>query len=226
VVPVDLRRSLAAQRAALSALRGKESPRFVPIDFTLPQDGLSPENYGIEALWNAIEETVPKGLQQLLSAQSPVKDVFAAKAEIHIRGYTTTALALGTLPIAGAVGLVPLQAKMLHSIAAIYGIEFSSRAIGEFLTSLGAGIGAGYVLRMAGREALKLVPGIGQVGGSAIGAVSSAVSTYALGQAACAYLEQVRGGGQIDPQAIRRAFKEGFTKARDFVRSQRAGAAR
>jgi uncharacterized protein (DUF697 family) len=225
-VPVDLRRSLATQRAALGQLAGQNPPSFVPIDFTLPGDGLLPTDYGIEALWDAIELILPQGLRRLLATHSDVQDVFAAKAEIHIRGYTTTAMAVGALPGAGAVGLVPLQAKMLHSIAAIYGLEFNRRAVTEFLTSLGAGIGASYLLRMAGREALKLVPGFGQVGGAVVGAVSSAASTYALGQAACVYLHEVRGGGQVDPQAVRRAFKEGFSRARSFAASQQSGDAR
>jgi len=50
-----LDRSLAGQRRSLSDLSGSGPVTFVPIDFTLPEDGFIPADYGIDALWRALE---------------------------------------------------------------------------------------------------------------------------------------------------------------------------
>ena len=56
LLPHPLRQALAYQRTLFAGLRGA-SPRFVPIDFTVPEDGFAPQDYGLEMLWRALEET-------------------------------------------------------------------------------------------------------------------------------------------------------------------------
>lgn len=211
-VPVELRRALAAQRIALRDLPG-EPPRCVPIDLTLAEDGYPPTDYGLDALWNAIESALPLGLRALLGADAAVQDLFSRTAETHIRGYALAATALGALPAAGAFGVPAVQAKLLHTLAALYGFELDARLGGEFLAALGLGISAGYLARYAGRELAKLVPGIGQSVGAVWGASTSGATTYALGRAACAYFAALRGGGQVDAEAVRRAYGEAFSSA-------------
>ena len=68
-VPLDLARSLASQRELFSAYQA----RFVPVDFTLPEDGFEPEYYGLEPLWSAIEDALPLGLRAMLQHTKPAQ---------------------------------------------------------------------------------------------------------------------------------------------------------
>ena len=219
-VPADLSRTLAAQRIALEGLPGTGPPRCVPVDLTLPEDGFTPVDYGLAALWAAIDATLPVGLQRLLTADPALQDLFARGAEEHIRGYALAAAALGALPAVGAVAVPAIQAKMLHSVAAMYELGLDARLTGEFLTALGLGIGAGYLVRYAGRELTKLVPAFGETAGALWGASASAASTYAIGRAACAYFGTVRRGGRVDVEAVRRAYADAFARSATLFRRE------
>lgn len=222
-IPSKLRRSLVAQRKALEKLPGEDAPVCVPIDFTLDGDGFEPVDYGLDSLWDAIEGALPKGLRELVSQEPAVQDLFEREAEVHIRGYALTAAAVGALPAVGAVGVPALQAKMLHSVAAIYGMDLDTRLASEFVTALGLGISVGYLVRYLGRELIKLIPVWGQTGGAAWGFMASGTSTYALGRAVCLYLNAVRGGACVDPDALRKAYAEGLKRAGEFLKRRAVG---
>src|SRR5262249_3015839 len=68
-VPPALRPALAHQRRQFARLRGPP-PRFVPIDFTVPDDGFTPQEFGLEALWHALEEAGPSAFEALHRARS------------------------------------------------------------------------------------------------------------------------------------------------------------
>lgn len=223
-VPPDLRRALVVQRQAFEKLPGRLPPVFVPLDLTPAEDGFQPRDYGLDALWDAIEEVLPHSLRQMITADASVRDLFARKSEIHIRGYAIAATALGGVPAAGAVGVPALQGKLLHSLASLYGLQFNRRLAGEFLLALGLGVGSGFLARYAGRELFKLTPGLGQTVGALWGATASGACTYALGRAACVYFDAVRGGGGVDVEAVRRAYADAFARASDFLteRDERA----
>jgi uncharacterized protein (DUF697 family) len=216
-VPADLRRALAAQRQAFEALPGRLSAVCVPIDLTPVEEGFEPADYGLEALWQAIEQVLPYSLRPLLTADPAVKDLVMRRAEVHIRGYAIAATALGAVPAAGAVGVPALQGKLVHSLASLYGLDFDRRLGAEFLLALGLGVGSGFLARYAGRELFKLLPGFGQTIGAAWGATASGACTYALGRSACVYFDEVRGGGGVDVDAVRRAYADAFASAGDFL---------
>jgi len=207
-LPADLTRALLAQRAALGALPGAAAPLWVPVDLTLPEDGLEPADYGLAALWAAIGEVSTLGLQERLSADTGVRDSFARTAHPHIVGYALAAAALGALPLVDLVGVPAVQAKLLHSLAAIYGQGWGGRQVSEFLGLLGLGVGVSYLARFLGREVVKLVPYLGQTLGALWGASASGATTFALGKAACYYFGTRRLGGRIDPAALRRVYAE------------------
>ena len=121
-VPHDLARSLLAQRELFRDYRA----RFVPVDFTLPEDGFRPPDYGLEQLWTVIEELLPLGLRGMLG-QTPevrqaIRDDLFRKAQPHIVAYAMAAGGAGAVPL--PVVDVPLvltaQARMLYKIAEIY----------------------------------------------------------------------------------------------------------
>jgi uncharacterized protein (DUF697 family) len=204
----DLRRLLLAQRAALGALPGTAGTWWVPIDFTRPEDGFAPADYGLEALWAALEAASALGLRARLKADPGVTDVYARAAHPHLVGYSLAAAGLGALPLIDLALVPALQAKMLQSLAGIYGLEWSRRHSAEFLGLLGAGTVVAWGVRFAGRSVVKLVPGWGQVLGAAWGASASSGITWALGKAACYYLAQRRAGHAVEQAALRRVFGE------------------
>ena len=207
-VPVDLGRALRAQRDRLGSLPGTAPVRWVPVDLTLPEDGYDPVYYGLEALWTAIESASTLGLQALLRGDAGVRDVYARAAHPHIVGYALAAAGIGALPVVDWVGVPALQAKLLHSLAAIYEQGWDGRRASEFLGLLGAGIGAGYLARMMGRGLVKFVPVWGQTLGAMWGATTSGATTYALGKAAGYYFASRRQGLPLDAAALRRIYAE------------------
>ncbi len=201
-VPHDLARSLMAQRELFRDYRA----RFVPVDFTLPEDGFDPVDYGLEQLWAVIEELLPLGLRGMLG-QTPevrqaIRDDLFRKAQPHIVAYAMAAGGAGAVPLPAVD--VPLvltaQARMLQKIAEIYRQPMDLTRMAEIAGALGFG----FLTRLGLRELLKLVPVPGL--GESVSALYAAASTYALGIALCQYFSRVRGGAKLDVEVIRRLY--------------------
>ncbi len=210
-VPEGLSRSLLTQRQ-MFARAGIEA-RFVPVDFTLPEDGFDPVNYGLEELWDAIEEAIPLGLRGMLEQYEQVRkrlrDIHFRTAHPHVLSYAVAAGAAATVPvpIVDMPLVVAIQAKMFHTIASIYHQDFDRQQIGEVL----GGLGIGFLGRLGGRELLKIIPGFG----SAVSALYAAASTYALGVTLCVYLSRKRDGDLPDKAEFRRIYDAHFQEGRD-----------
>ena len=215
-VPSDLGRALRNQRERLGTLPGEGPLLWVPVDFTLPEDGYNPESYGLDALWDAIETASSFGLQSLLRADHDVKSAFSRAAHPHIMGYTVAAATVGALPVVDMALVPALQVKLLHTLAAIYNVTWNARSASEFFGLLGAGFAAGYGLQWAGRGLVKLVPVWGQTLGAVWGATSSGAITYALGKSACFYLERKGKGITVDADALRDVYADAFARGREL----------
>lgn len=210
-VPQDLARSLAVQRETISHL-GLPA-KFVAVDFTLPDDAYEPDDYGVEALWEAIEELLPLGLRGMLQqhegVQKSLRDVHLRAAYPHILSYAVAAGAAATVPIplVGMPLVMAIQAKMFHTVASLYHQEFDGVQVGEILGTLGIG----YLGGLGGRELLKVIPGYG----SAVSAVYSAASTYALGRTLCEYFGRARDGVRPDQADFRRTYEQFFEEGKE-----------
>ncbi|NLX96159.1 MAG: DUF697 domain-containing protein [Rhodopirellula sp.] len=211
-VPFDLARSLASQRQCLEAY----DARFVAVDFTQPEDDYYPQHYGLDALWTALEETVPLGLRAMMHEhRKTFRDAHFRAAHPHILGYAAAAGAAAGVPVPmiDIPLLLGIQAKLFHSIASIYDQELTAQRAAEVFGALGLGIAA----RMGGRELLKLVPGVG----SAVSALFAAASTYALGCTLCAYFSYALEGDVPDAATLRRLYEkeyeEGRSRLRDYL---------
>ncbi len=216
-LPRDLTRALLAQREALGRLPGEIPLRWAPIDLTRPEDGLVPSHYGLDALWEAIGEVSTTGLHALLCGDAGVRDTFARAAHPHIVGYALTAAGVGALPVVDLVAVPAVQAKLLHSLAAIYGQGWGRRQVSEFLGLLGIGVGVSYVGRMLGRGLVKLIPTLGQTLGALWGATASGANTYALGKAACYYFGTRRLGRQIDAATLRQVYAQALASGAQLL---------
>ena len=217
-IPADLVRALRAHRDRLGALPGSAPVHWVPVDLTLPEDGYEPVNYGLEALWTAIETVSTLGLQARLRGDAGLRDVYDRAAHPHIVGHALAAAGVGALPLVDLVGVPAVQAKLLHSLAALYGQTWNGRMASEFLGLLGAGIGISYVARTVGRELIKFVPWWGQTVGVIWGATASGATTYALGKAAGYYFASRRRHSPVDAEALRRIYAEALAKGASFLK--------
>jgi uncharacterized protein (DUF697 family) len=63
----------------------------------------------------------------------------------------------------------------------------------------------------------KLIPGIGQTLGAVWGAAAGAAVTFALGKAACFYLERTGKGLAVDAEDLRAVYTRAFARSRAMV---------
>lgn len=213
----DLVRALQSQRDRLGILPGQGSQTWVAVDFTPDEEGFADPRYGLDALWQAIESASAFGLRNLLEADPAVKDAYSRSAHPHILSYSLAAAGLGALPVVDVAAVPAIQLKLFHTLASLYDMPWDKRNTSEFFGLLGAGIGVGYGLRMAGRSLVKLVPVWGQTAGAIWGATSSAAMTYALGKAACYYLARKRKGLPVDDTQLRQIYSEALRRGRDMA---------
>ncbi|WP_031385436.1 DUF697 domain-containing protein [Desulfonatronum thiodismutans] len=218
-LPSDLVRALLFQRQELGSLPGTAPVIWVPVDLTLPEDGLNPHVYGLDALWAAVETASEAGLKTRLLGSQDVRDVFALSAHQQIVGYTGASAALGALPVVDMALVPAIQAKMLHSLARIYDLAWDTRRASEFIGLLGTGFMAGYGLRLVGRSLVKLVPVAGQTAGAAYGAVASAGITFALGKAAVFYLDKTVKRQPVRAEDLRKVFQEALESGKQMASS-------
>ena len=107
---------------------------------------------------------------------------------------------------------------MPHEVLArIYDTAWDRRTLMAFAGCLGVGIVARLLAGFGIRQVVKLIPVYGQTAGAAAAAASSFATTYALGQAAIAFLAGGRAG-KVDADAVTRAYREALTKAFDIER--------
>jgi uncharacterized protein (DUF697 family) len=106
-------------------------------------------------------------------------------AQMLIKSTTAICAAIGAqpIPLADMPILTSLQVMMVSGIMYVSGRERSLRAAAEFITALGANVGAGMLLREAARAILKFFPGWGNV----VGGMIAGAGTYAIGRAATAF---------------------------------------
>ncbi|QGJ68559.1 G domain-containing protein [Planctomycetales bacterium 10988] len=207
-IPDNLRRSLQKQRELFEEFEA----RFVPVDFTLPEDGYAKTFYGLDRLWETIEGVLPLGLRAILEQpeiRSPYDELIRETAEPHIIAYAIAAGGAGAWPIpfVGTPLFLAIQAKMFHSIASLYNQEVSK----ELITEMSSALGVSFLFRLGGRELLKFVPGFG----SAVSALYSAATTYALGKTLCYYFAYMQKGMRPDSALFRQIMEEQYKEGRE-----------
>lgn len=222
-VPEALARSLAHQRSVFGAIPGSGPILFVPIDFTRPDDGFEPRLYGLDALLAAIGEAAPHSIGAMIGEMRATgRERAARRANPLILGHAAAAAAADIVPVAGAIAVPGIQARLLHTLAAQRGVPWDRRALTEFGGCLGASVLTRLAAGFGIRQLAKLVPVYGQTVGSAAAAATSFATTYALGKAALVFLAR-REHGQHDPEAVARAYREALEKAFSLARERGIG---
>ena len=213
-VPSDLTRSLLKQRELFAGL----GDHYAPLDFTLEEDGYKPLDYGIEKLWNAIEETFPLGLLALFRQSEQrhlLNDDYARKAHPHIISFAIAAGLAAAIPIPAAslATTVAVQAKLFHSIASIYGLPLTAKSV----TEVSGAAGIGVLVGMGGRELAKLVPGYGQTAALGVAGLYSSAVTYALGRVFCLYFAGMLRGHAFSAKILHSLYREEFKRGRAIL---------
>lgn len=212
-VPHELARSLAAQRAWFD----REPVRFVPLDFTYAdhrQQVYEPSDYGLDALWETLEAAVPLGLREMVRTNIAVRkrlhDTYFDTAHASILVYAGAAGGAGVIPVPyiDVPIVLAIQARLFHTIGAIYGQPTSVQQ----MAAIASGLGIGYLARFGVRELAKLIPIPGV--GSAISGAFAAASTYGLGIALCEYFGRVMDGTVPDAKMFRGWYQEAFAAAK------------
>jgi uncharacterized protein (DUF697 family)/DNA-binding NarL/FixJ family response regulator len=216
-VPHELARSLLAQREWFD----KEPVRFVPLDFTFADHGqrvYEPADYGLDALWRAIEAAMPLGLREMvrnnIAVRKRLHDTYFDAAHPHVLVYAGAAGGAGAIPVPyiDVPVVLAIQAKLFHTIGAIYGQPMNVQQ----MATIASGLGIGYFARFGVRELAKLIPLPGV--GSAISGAFAMASTYGLGIALCEYFGHVRDGNVPDAKLFRGWYQEAFAAAKQRFR--------
>ena len=211
-VPSDLARALAFQRGRFADMGVR---RFVPLDFTLPEDGFEDAEYGREALLDALAEAHPHAvyhtLGQLPELTAELKSVHFRHAQPHLLAYAFAAGAVGAspLPVADLPVISALQLKLLHTISSIYRQPLGLKTFLE----LGSTVGVGLLLRQGARSVLKAIPGLGQT----VSGVYAGAATYALGSALCLYYQAVFDGHLPRPEQLRAFYQQRLTEGLELL---------
>jgi uncharacterized protein (DUF697 family) len=137
------------------------------------------------ALLSALTQELPNQAKIEMIRISGDREAQHHVAQMLIKSTTAICAAIGAqpIPLADMPILTSLQVVMVSGIMYISGRERSLRAATEFITALGANVGAGMLLREGARAVLKFFPGWGNV---VCGMVAGA-GTYAIGRAASAF---------------------------------------
>lgn len=148
-------------------------------------------------------------------------DPRAAQADAVVLKFSIAAAAADLLPqgVASAA-IIPLQTKMVHSVAGVYGYPLSTAMIKEFVAAVGVGA-AGQVVESYARKFLGklakqyLGKSAGSIAGTAInwgtGPVLTFATTYAMGMVARQYYS---GGRTLSAIDLRGLFNSQVEKAK------------
>ncbi len=196
----------AAQRQI--AMMGARATRTVMIDFTHPEDGYEPTQYGFESLRDAIIEMLPSTLGQgvvdwIGIDQSVVNSV--------IKRHALMAAAAGGVPLPGAdlLGVTAVQGAMIRELGHMLDVPQDAAGFMRMVAPI--------VLATIGRRAaaslIKLIPGIGSFLGALSGAAINGISTVALGHLYVWYGRRLIRGISPSSEDIAQEYRKKFAEA-------------
>jgi uncharacterized protein (DUF697 family) len=223
ILPNPLRRALAYQRRLFDDLPGT-APQFVPLDFTLAEDGFQPQDFGVEALERVLSAECVSAYDAIHQARSDGEsDKIRASSRRFIYGYGVAAAGAGAvpLPFVGVSGLAAILALMLRTLAGRYGVTWTRQTFAQFTGAIGGGAVIWWIVRYGAREFLKLIPVAGAIAAGALNSAAGFAVTTGLGEAACVWLSYGRRGQTAPADEVRRAFAEGLAEGLRQVKARR-----
>ncbi len=183
--------------------------RALLIDFTLEDDGYSPQFYGLEELSQALAELLPKAeaeaVIKLLSDRDSeqIGNLYRTTARRYILPFAimSGALAAVPLPLATMPVLTAVQVSMVVLLGRLYGQTLTPSQAGGVVSA----IAGGFVAQAIGRELVKFIPGFGTV----VAASWATAYTVSLGEAAMVYFGELLG--KPDGNRIQAVMQDSFS---------------
>lgn len=209
-VPRPLLRALEAQRKAFAGLPGKGAVRFVPIDFTQPDHGLPPADYGVEALFAVLEAEGGEVFARLAQARRGDRDKTARVHLVLPWAFAAAAANAVPVPVVGGIASAGMQAMLIRALARHYEIAVGRDLWREFLSAMGSGFALSFGGGWAAQQLLKL--GVGP--GTAATAAWTFAITWGIGEAGIYYFGERAANRVPDRAELRRRYTRGFREGK------------
>ena len=197
----------------------KSDFKDVVVDLDLEENDL----YGIEELRTALAEMLPMIAQlEHANQHATQEERNFHQLKNEILWYSGSAGATDTIPALGLVTVPTIQAKMLHSLANQYSIEWDKQLLAEFIGTLGTGFGIQYLTKLGVRQLAKLIPVYGQTVGAVTAAALSFGSTFAIGRVACKYLYHKQRGESVSKAEMQATYKAALLSVKELSEKEMA----
>ena len=201
---------LARQRTLFDDVPSDAAIVFVPVDFTLPEDGWTPADYGHEALVAALQSVAPTAVVSALTNLT---------GSAATRGGPRTRISSDMRQRPAPPTCGPLRAsrrclrskpRLIHTLGAIYGIVWD-QVRWPNSQARSAPPRSSASLPLGARELAKLVPVYGQTAGARTAAGMS-FRPLRTRQGRIYFLAR-RKAGASDPSGVAKAYKDALGSA-------------
>lgn len=161
----------------------------------------------IERLVRHIADVLPDAMQDAFIGQQRA-DIQLKEKRVRTLIYSKATIcggvALAPIPVADLAVITPIQVAMVAAIGYFHGIPVTKERAIELIGTLGAGFG----LREAARQLVKLIPGAGSI----VSAGIAFAGTVALGETANFWFKHQM---KVPAEQLREVFKQSAEKARN-----------
>lgn len=206
-VPEDDKRRLVAYHQAAFEKAWGSTITAIEVDF----DGDTQTYYHREQLVAAITDMMPLvGLMLDKKEHASLEEQAFAQVRNEVLWYATGASVTDLFPVVGLVSVPAMQAKMLHSLAKRYDVQWNTRGFAELVGVLGTSFSTQYGIKLGARQLVKLIPFYGQTVGAATAAAVSFGTTYGLGRAAGYYFHRKSRGETVHAEDMQKIYKDAF----------------
>lgn len=206
----DRQRQVAFNEAQVRGVWDKEFSA-VSVDFETPNGDIHNE----DLLLAELSKILPLiGLLAQDKAHSSLESSNFAQVQKELLWYCGSAAASDLIPGVGLVSVPAIQAKMLHSLAKQYSVDFTTQTFSELIGSLGSSFALQYSSKLGARQLVKFIPVYGQTVGAVAAASISFATTYGLGRVACYYFYRKQRGEVVSTEKMQDLYKNAFTKGK------------
>jgi len=206
----DRQRQVAFNEQQVKAVWGSDV-KAVAVDFETENGTV----YHYHALVGALEEMLPViGIIADVKGHSTIEEANFDTVKKEVLWYAGSAAASDLIPAVGLVSVPAIQAKLLHSLANQYDVEWNKSAFSELVGTLGSSFALQYGVKFGVRELIKFVPVYGQTVGAVAAATLSFGTTYGLGRVACYYFYHKSKDLQVSTVDMQDLYKDAFKRGK------------
>jgi uncharacterized protein (DUF697 family) len=165
----------------------------------------------------------PIVLDETLVVDEPPAREEQARAIVRRYMFGNAAVGLIPIPLFDLVALTGVQMKMVHSLAELYGVDFSAELVKNSVVTMVGSLGSLTLGGAIAASAFKFIPIFGTTAAVLSLPVISAGITYAVGKV---YIMHFEAGGTLldfEPGKMHAYFKEAYSQGVQEARQEEAG---